>query len=110
MQSKFITLAMIACSFTISASCYAGNPVAIDCKKSQGELITNKKIANYNINNHGFMNIRFAHESVWRSINGSPSPRIQDFARIAYLTGAYVDVCMNDNRITMMERTYGANE
>jgi hypothetical protein len=109
MKNRHIALALIVCSFTISASCYA-DAIASDCRSSQGQLITNKKIANYNINNYGYMNIRFAKESGWRSINGSPSARIQDYARIAYLTGAYVDVCISDNRITMMERTYGANE
>lgn len=109
MRKNLITLALVAFSFAASASCYADS-ILNDCKASQGQLLTNKKIANYNINNYGYMNIRFTKESVWHSINGAPSPRIQDYARIAYLTGANVDVCINNNRVTMMERTYGSNE
>lgn len=109
MRKNLITLAVVVFSFTASASGYADS-ILNDCRASQGQLLTNKKIANYNINNFGYMNIRFAKESVWRSLNGSPSPRIQDYARIAYLTGANVDVCISENRVTMIERTYSSNE
>lgn len=109
MRKNLIKLAFVVFSFTASASCYADS-ILNECRASQGQRLTNKKIANYNINNLGYMSIRFAKESVWRSINGSPTPRIQDYARIAYFTGADVDVCIEDNRVTMMERTYSSNE
>lgn len=105
-MNKSILLCLIG--ITLSGSIINTSFAANTCSANEN-IIKNKKIINYDINNFGYMNVKLSGESDWRSINASPVERIQDYAKVAYLTGASLDYCLADGRIVRMVRTNDVN-
>lgn len=105
-MKKYLGLFLV--TFILSGSIVNPSIAATTC--SQNEiLIKNKKIINYDIINTGYMSVKLAGETTWRSVNASPERSIQDYAKVAYLTGASLDYCLANGRIVRMARTNDVN-
>ncbi|WP_279051571.1 hypothetical protein [Cedecea davisae] len=93
-----------------------GHPLAQTCSAESGKLITDRTVQNFNVTRTGYVNYRLSGEGdVWYFLHVE-DPYIQgesflyDFLKVAYLTGAKVDVCLfTDGNTLGMERTNGAN-
>lgn len=94
-----------------------GQPLSQICNTEHGKLLTNRSVKNFNVTRTGYVNYRLSGEgNVWYFLHaeGSPVQGVNfqyDFLKVAYITGAKVDVCLySDGNTLGMERTYGAND
>ena len=93
-----------------------GQPVSQTCRYEKGTLLTNKTVLNFNVTREGYVNYRLSGEGdVWYFLHAENSS-IQginfeyDFLKVAYLTGARIDVCLYPDGNTLeLGRTNDAN-